>query len=232
MDINRFLNFHQLKNGKTKITFDFQNQTNIYHFLRELGFCKSNLDGKRVYYQRVGVKINPVTSQIIKDAFFDFLQKEEFSNIPNGITHSDITNWFLEHPPIKNNGGLDNSLKDTLTESETQSFRLQTDESFKHKFEVKQLISKFEEWNFNETTDYVGAFQVNNPLYYKNIGNKRFIVFNHYNSTDSNNDGFDSWIASFDKEKQIGTKKPNEIQTIQLNFQLKRDFNLIKDFVN
>jgi len=231
IDINKFLNFNQLRNGKTKITFSSQNETNVYILLRELGFCKSNLDGKRIYYQRIENKITPVSLRFINDVFFDFFQKEKYTNISSVITHSDIINWFLKYQ-IRKNEKLDYFLKDTLTEKEAESFHIQTNESFKHKFEIQQLISKLNEWNFRKTTNYVRSFGKNNPIYYKNIGNKEFLVFNHYNSIQNNNDGFDSWIATFENENEIGVKRPTEIKNIRLSFHLEKDFNLIRYLIN
>jgi hypothetical protein len=231
-DINDFVYFDRLKNGKIKISSDIHKEANIYQYLRGLGFCKSKLGNKRVYYRREGETIKPSSLHDIKYTFWELLQKGDFSNIPTDIEYSEILNWYLDKQPIKENGLFDYYLEDKLTETEADNFCLQTNHSFRHTFEVQQLISKFDEWNFSKTTDTVGAFCKDNPLFYKKIGDKKYLVFNHYNSKSKTNDGFDCWIATFANEKQIGIKKTMDVQEIRLSFHLDRDFELIKDYLN
>lgn len=231
-DINDFICFDRLKNGKIKITSDSNKKANIYKYLHELGFCKSKLENRRIYYRRENGKVNPSNIHYIKHTFWELLQKGDFSNIPDDIENSDILNWYLSKQPIKENGLFDYYLEDSLTETETQEFCLLTNHSYRHKFQIQQLLSKFNEWNFAKTTDTAGTFCKDNPLYYKKVGDKKYLVFNHYNSKDNTNDGFDSWVATYSNEKQIGIKEPIQIQDIRLSFHLDRDFELIKGFLN
>ncbi len=62
-------------------------------------------------------------------------------------------------------------------------------------------------------------------------GNK-YLVFTHYNSKSNTRDGFDCWIATFANTAHIGNKKPLTLQTVSLSFNLERDFELIKNYVN
>lgn len=232
ININDFISFDRLKNGKVKITTDISNEGNLYKYLRQLGFCKSKLDGIRIYYRRENSSIKPSSMHDIKHTFLVLLQQADFCNIPTDVSYSDILNWYLDKQPIKENGLFDHYLADNLSKTEAHNYRLLTNPMYKHKFETQQLLSKFAEWNFNKTIDKVGAFCKSNPLYFKRIEDKKFLVFNHYNSNSETNDGFDSWVATFTDEKQIGIKKPTQIQDIRLSFHLDRDFELIKDYLN
>ena len=232
IDINDFVSFDRLKNGKVKITTNISKEGNLYKYLRKLGFCKSKLDNRRIYYKRENNLINPSSMHDIKHTFWTLLQQGKFLNTPTDISHSDILNWYLDKQPIKENGLFDYYLEDNLSETEAHNYRLTTNPTYRHKFEIQQLLSKFAEWNFSKTTDVVGTFCKDNPLYFKRIDNKKYLVFNHYNSKSESNDGFDSWVATFTDERQIGIKKPTEIQDIRLSFHLDRDFELIKNYVN
>jgi hypothetical protein len=73
----------------------------------------------------------------------------------------------------------------------------------------------------------------NNPtIYYKQVADKEFLVFNHWNIKNKSNDGLDSWLATYTDEKQIGNKKPTARQSIRLGFHLDRDFPLIEQYLN
>jgi hypothetical protein len=231
-DINDFITFDRLKNGRVKITHDINNEGNIYKHLHELGYRKAKLDNKRVYFRREGTELTPLSIREIKVAFRDYLRNFDFTNIPDDIEYFSILNWYYERQPIKENGLLDHYLEDELNESEVHYLRLKTNVGYKHKKEIENLLSKFEEWSFSKTIDNIGSICLNAPLYYKKIGDKKYLVFSHYNSEHKTNNGFDCWIATFVNEKQIGKKKPSDIETIRFSFQLDRDFGLISDYVS
>jgi hypothetical protein len=230
IDITDFISFDRLKNGKVKITTDISKKGNLYKYLRHLGFCKSKLDNRRIYYRRENNSINPSSLQDIKHSFWELFQRGDFTNIPTETSYLDILNWYLDKQPIKENGFFDHYLKDSLSETEEHNYRLTTNPRYRHKFEIQQLLSKFSAWNFSKTTDVVGAFCKDNPLYFKRIDNKKYLIFNHYNSKSKSNEGFDSWLATFTDERQIGIKI--QIQVIRFSFSLERDFELIKNYVN
>ncbi len=232
ININDFISFDRLKNGKVKITTDISKEGNLYKYLRHLGFCKSKLDNRRVFYRRENNSIFPSSLHDIKQAFWELLQKGDFSNIPPETSYSKILNWYLDKQPIKENGLFDYYLEDNLSETEAHNYRLASNPKYRHKFEIQQQLSKFAEWKFSKTTDVFGSFCKDNPLYFKRIDDKKYLVFNHYNSKSKSNDGFDSWLATFTDVRQIGVKKPLEIQNIRFSFHLDRDFELIKSYVS
>jgi hypothetical protein len=126
-DINNFITILRQKNGKLKITHDVNNRVNVYKFLRDIGFRKSKLDNRRVYYRRHNNKLTIVQPYEIKDAFHDFLKRADYTNIPDDVSHEDILEWYYAKVPFKINGLYDPYLEDTLSEQEIHSLRLQRD---------------------------------------------------------------------------------------------------------
>jgi len=232
-DINNFIDIVRQKNGRIKIKHNVTNEGNIYKLLHDFGFRKIKLDNRRIYFRRQADKITPVKLVDIKEAFREFLEHGDFTNIPQDVDHRDILEWYYSTLPIKENTQFDQYLEDTLTETEAHDLRLQTDHIYKHKFEIEQLLLKFDEWKFLKTTDIISSYSTENPpLYYKHIGDRKFLVFNHWNVNTKYTDGFDCWIATYSDEKQIGNKKPLDLQDIRLGFRLDRDFPLIEQYLS
>lgn len=230
-DINDFITITRSKSGRAKIDHNGQNQANIYQLLHDLGFRKSKLENKRIYYRREGEQLIPTNFRKIEDAFFEQLKETEFINIPDDVRLFDIVNHFYEKPPIKENTLFTHFFAETLTETEALNYKLLTDHTFKHKFEVQHLLSKLEEWKFDKTIDIASSITNNAPLYYKKVEGNKYLIFTHFNSKSNTYDGFDCWIATFAKTGHIGNKKPLTLQTVSLGFILDRDFELIKNYI-
>jgi len=231
-DINNFICIFRQKNGQVKIKHNNINVGNIYMFLRDLGFRKSKLDNRRIYYRRNNTELETVHPREIKQAFLDFLKRADYTDLPDDINHNDILEWYYSKMPIKESGLNDHYLEDNLTEQEIHSLRLQTNHDYKHKFDINQLIAKFDELHFSKTVDSINSYSSNNPpLYYKSVGDRKYLVFNHWNCNSKFKDGFDGWIATYKNEKQIGKKKPNDLQEVCLGFLLDRDFPLIEQYL-
>lgn len=231
-DVNEFITLVRSKNGRVKIDHNSTNQANIYQLMHDLGFRKSKLENKRIYYRRYGEQLIPSNFRKIIDTFFEQLRATEFINIPEDVRFTDIVNHFYEKSPIKENALFTRFFAETITDTEALNYKLLTDHHFKHKFDVQQLLSKLEEWKFDKTIDLASSITNNAPLYYKKVDGNKFLVFTHYNSKNNTNDGFDCWIATFAKTGHIGSKKPLTLQTVSLSFNLDRDFELIKNYVN
>ncbi|MDO9187604.1 MAG: hypothetical protein Q7W13_16455 [Bacteroidia bacterium] len=226
-DINDFMTFARQKNGRIKIT---QKEGNIYKLLHELGYSKTKLKNKRIYFHRDKMGLTLVSLSSIKDAFKNMLKTKSFINIPANIDSSDILEWYYMKNRIKENGLFDHYLADTLTEDETHKLRLQTDPIY----EAQHLLSKFDKWGFSKSVDIAGGFSKNKvpyPLYYKNIGDKKFLVFSYSKFNKNKIDVFDCWIATFENEKHIGNKKSLDMQKIKFSFKLENDFDLISKYV-
>jgi len=232
-DITNFITIVYYKNGTTKVKHDINNEANIYKLLREFGYRKSKLDNRKLFFRICDNDLTPVSLTDIKYAFSSFIRDCEYTNCPEEISHNQIFNWYVRTNPIKENGLFDNYLAHTLTEKEEHMLRLKTNHDFKHKFEINELLTKFEEWSFSKTIDKINSYSSKNPpLYYKKVADNKFLVFNHWNTNTKHTDGFDCWIATYNNEKQIGLKKPLELKDIRLGFRLERDYSLIQDFLN
>ncbi len=227
-DISRYVTIIRQKNGKVKLSHDINNEANIYKLLYELGFRKSKINNRGVYFQKKGYDLIPVEIDDIRHTFYNFLKKNKFKNMPKDITHEDILRWYLEKAPIKQNGLFNYYLEIKLSEREEHIIKLKTDIDYEHKYKVTNLLNKFKEWNFCQSIDT----KTHTPLYYKKIDKNKYLIFNHYNfESKKNTDGFDCWIASYKNEKQIGKTIPTEIKDLRFSFDLEKDFELIKKYI-
>lgn len=232
ININDFLTINTQKNGRVFVSHDINQEANIYKFLRELGYRKARLNNKKIYFRRNGTDIVAVSLLDIKFTFIKMFESSDLINIPSDMEHQAIINWYCLKQPIKENGLFDYILEDSLTDVDVHNYKLQRDFNYKHKFGIQQLFSKFAEWSFDNTIDIAGSFSDNAPLYYKYIGDKKYIVFNHYNSQDNTNDGFDCWVSTYENIKHIGNRKPISNQNLRLSFLLERDYHLISKYLN
>ncbi|MDL2330651.1 hypothetical protein LJC62_01380 [Odoribacter sp. OttesenSCG-928-A06] len=234
-DINDYIRIVRQKNGQIRIKHDVTNEGNIYKLLREFGFCQFKLDNRTIYYRRQNDELTKVDFNDIKRAFYDFLKEGNYT-CPKDVSRVDILNWYLEKLPLKKNGLLKHYLEDTLSEQEIHSLRLQIDFDYKHNFEIQQILSKLDEWNFKKTIDTKSSIATNAPLYYKQVDSDKYLIFSHWNADryidkkkKHYRDGFDCWLAKFKNEKDIGKKKiaDEDLQDIRLGFYLNRDLPLL-----
>lgn len=232
-DINNFISLDTLKNGRVKISQTVTQKANIYKLLHDLAYCRVKLNNRSVYVKREAELLIPINRLDIKRAFFNFLDNvADFTNIPDGINRTQIINWFYQKNAVKENSLYSQYLDDILTEKEVHTLSMLVDQTYKHNFEVNHLLSKFDEWNFSKTVDIVGAFRKDDNLYYKNIGDKKYLVFHHFMEKQLNTmDCFECWVATYMNENQIGHVKPTQLRDIRLGFDIDKDFNLIKDYL-
>jgi hypothetical protein len=231
-DINSFITFSKGKNDRVKVTQSIVQETNLYNFLHELGFCQTMIDNKRHFYQRVGDDIIPRKLFQIKNAFVNFIKSVSFSNLSQRITPNDILNWYYENNPIKNNCLFLECLRDELSETDQNILKRKTGSTYAKNYETQQLLGKFQEWEFKKTIDIPGNFLSGSDIYYKNIGGNDFLVFNNFESKSGLVVGFDTWLATFNSERLISKSKTNLIRQIKLNFHLNKDFDLISKYIS
>ena len=227
VDIQKLISIQRQKNGRIKIKHDISNEANIYKLLNEMGFFQSKLNGKRIYFQRKNGKVEIVNIRLIRDAFFNLLENENYLNRPEDISKEDILNWFLGDNPIKQNGLFEYHLKSELSEFEKHQILIKEDKAYK----IDYTLSRFEKWNFEKTIDSSGIFTKGKDLYFKKVNGEDFLIFTHHNKSHLINSGFDSWIAKFDKESEIGNKKPSKMEVLKFSFDIEKDFGLIKEYV-
>lgn len=122
-DILGLISLHRFKNGRVKISHDTSNEANIYRLLYAMGFRQGTLDGKRVHFHKEGRNIKICYMRDLKDAFYHFLEAEQYSNCPDDLTREMILDWFLEKNPIRQNGLFEYYLKEDIKEYEAEQLR-------------------------------------------------------------------------------------------------------------
>jgi hypothetical protein len=158
-DINNFVTLSTFKNGRVKILQTVSNEANIYKLLCNLGYRKTKLNNKNIYLKREGASLLPIHRSEIKQAFFKFLDLDaDYSKTLDGTNRGEIINWFYQKNRIKVNGLYDHYLEDNLTGEETHRLLMLTNQAYKHNFDIKQLLSKFEEWHFSKTIDKINSY--------------------------------------------------------------------------
>lgn len=98
---------------------------------------------------------------------------------------------------------------------------------------ISETIKQLKFYNFKIAVDKSGFFSTDDNLYYKSIGEKKFLILSHFGKKFKNfeMEGFDFWIASFNSEKSIGIEKPIKQNDIILGFDLKRDLIILKKYL-
>lgn len=90
------------------------------------------------------------------------------------------------------------------------------------------MLAELKRYGFSETVDSINEYSIEADLYYRSIGGKRYLVFNHYNKKrKADLQGFDCWISTYNSENEIGKKKAIQIEDVRLSFQVERDWHLI-----
>ncbi len=86
IDASEIVTITRLKNGRIKIDCNAHNKSNIYKTIQGLGFRKSRVGNKTVYFVRQEGRIIPVRFIEIRHAFLKLLREADFSNIPSDIS--------------------------------------------------------------------------------------------------------------------------------------------------
>lgn len=229
-DINNYLKISYKKDGRIVLVYDVAKEANIYSQLKEMGYCYSTINGKKTYYRRFEGEVSSTKMLSIKHAFRDFLENTDFKNRPATLKHEDIMQWFYAKNPVRENGLLKFILQDELSKDEEHQIKFQTDTSYKHNFEINQVLCFLEEFNFKKKANQ-DTITHNSDLYYKNIGDNEFIIFTHFCIGKTFYSGFDTWRAKYINERQIGKIEPETLDTIRLSFNLKRDYPLVQNLL-
>lgn len=233
-DIRDFIVVEKRENGKVNISYDVNCRTNIYKFLKNIGFCQTKLENKRIFYRRTPEGIAPVSFEAIEDAFFDRLQKRRFSTIPD-VEYADIFNLFLVQNPIGQYKSFYEELKDDLDEQEVHEYLIKSDSNYRCKNELKEVNAMLKRYKFNRTVDVNGVFSKMAPLFYKRVTADRYLIFSHYNVKErSIYQGFDCWLVQFvpNIHEDINKKELVYKELVKANFKMKESFKLITSYLN
>lgn len=85
------------------------------------------------------------------------------------------------------------------------------------KLELHEIKEIFREFGLRQCVDECSAFSEKADLYYRQIDDGLYLVFNHYcKHCAIRLQGFDCWQCRFKKESEIGKVRPSEVSQIQL----------------
>ena len=232
--INDFVVVERQENGQVVVSYDAQCRANIYRYLREIGFCQTKLDNRRVFYRRTGEGIFPVDFEQIEDAFFDRLKDKDFSTIP-GVEYNKIFDLFIIENPIRQYKSFYNELRDELDDNEAHEYLLKADPNYRVRNEVEDIQKMLAKYKFTRTIDTAGNFSRMAPIYFKEVSLGTYLVFNHYNVKEKHlYQGFDCWLAEYKLSnmlEDINQKTLISKRQLKANFKLHRDFGLVAKFL-
>ncbi len=230
-DFNDFFTVSRFKNGNFKVSETMKNETNKYELLHSLGFRKTRVNKKNVFYVRIQQDIIPITTQTLNAKVIQLLLSIEYVNIPFGFGLDSLKDWFFKNPPIKQNKVCNNFLSEELSVLEELKFQEKNVTILKPNFDTEFLLLKFNEWQFVKTTDVANSICFEQPLYYKKIKQNQFLLFVHYHYPNNKNDNFECWKATYNNENEIGINSPKTLEEVSFNFSLYKDFPLIQKYV-
>ncbi|MBC8052182.1 MAG: hypothetical protein H7Y13_03890 [Sphingobacteriaceae bacterium] len=230
-NISDFITVSKASNGRIKIAQTLTNEANTYRLLYKLGYRKTTINKKRIYFFRDGDSMRPISFLHIRDAFYKALKEMRFSALPAYADFKDVLNWFYQENPIKENGLSGKYLKEDLNENDELSLRLKIDVVFNHKYKINSSILTFEDLCFKNVEDE-GCIKKGSKLYYKKVEGTKYLVFVHYNRDIKLQDGFDLYLADFAFEESIGYRKPKYLEDIRFSFDIQTDLPLIKNYIS
>ncbi len=230
-NIARFVEVVRYKNGRNRIRHNSNNENNIYALLKEFGYRSCTLDNRRCYFLKKENELVSVSFLKIKDRFHDFLENQEYVHLPDDIHHFDIMEWYYGKNPIKETR-LFKYLMTDINSQEAHKLRLITDAYYKHNNKIEILKNQLIEWGFIKIKDAGSNICKHAPLYHKNVEANKYLVFTHFATDIKYADGFDCWLANFNRKTDIGKKPPVYLKHLKLSFDLEDDFHLIQRYVN
>ena len=232
IDINDFVTFTKIKNGDYKITHDENNQANIAKYLHKMGFGITKLNSKTVLFKRENFEIYPFTFDNIKSEFYKMLDSYEYVNLPKYISCHDISNWYLQKNPIKNNEIFKHYLKDNLSEKEIHLYLLKVSYSYREEFKIQKLLLKLSELGFSEIVNHKSSFFVEGNIHYKNISENQYLLFLQYMKRNNNRFQFECYLTEYKSQNDIAIKPPNKYKEISCCFDIEKDYAEIEQYLN
>lgn len=96
---------------------------------------------------------------------------------------------------------------------------------------IKEAIIQLENRGFQKSVDTISEYSSNADLYYRQIDENRFIIFNHYNKKKKEMlQGFDCWISKYESVNDMRKKKALVTEDVKLSFDFKDDWQLLSTY--
>jgi hypothetical protein len=230
-DFNDFFTVSRFKNGNFKVIESRKNEINIYKLLYSLGFRKTNLNKKTVYYLRIQDDIVPLTLENLNEKTIQLLMSIKYENLPFDFDLESMKDWFFKRMPIRQNKMCTDFLYETLSIEEQLKYIEKNQTILKPNFDTQFLLLKFNEWQFVKTIDLANSICFDQPLYYKKINQNQFLLFVHYHYPNRKFENFECWKATYNNENEIGINSPKILEEVSFNFSLYKDFPLIQKYL-
>jgi len=222
----------QERGGFFRVSFPKEKRPVIFRLLKEAGFAFVRLNKRSLFIRR---KLNDISHVGLYDLvhyFKDHLQTLDYNALPGETGYHDVLDAFYRTHPIKESNQVKTALASELSETERHSLLLKIDYGYVKAQRIQETLEHFEESAFKLTEDKIGTYHAGDQrLYYKAIGNRRYLVFNDIDRPEYHLRMFDCWVSTFAKESDIGKKKPITIEPIIVDFRWERDFELIRAYV-
>lgn len=98
---------------------------------------------------------------------------------------------------------------------------------------VGEIITELEKIGYLKSIDSIGDYLKGGDLYSRQVSDKTFVVFNHYNKGKKESlQGFDCWISEYNAQHEIGKVKAIDIKEFKLSFDFNEDWSNLRTKMN
>lgn len=112
------------------------------------------------------------------------------------------------------------------------TFNMAYDREYKEEYLKNELLSKFEQWGMMQTIDKVGVYRINCELFYKHIADHKYLIFYFLlNDPKCHRYRFEAYISEYASKSNIGHAPYITEKLITDDFELERDYELIRKYV-
>jgi hypothetical protein len=220
-------------NGMKKVKFF---HLGLYDLLREkLGFRYTKINKRGYYLKNIDGIYKVVDFHELKDSIVNFIKKDFDTinfNIP--INYIDFLNEFYRQMPIKNGNFSRVYLGENfiLSDENKHLILLEIDVKYLHNFSKSEMIKFLNNQGFIETSDKIGSFVKDCPLYYKKISSGKYLIFHMpFYKINASQSYFDFFCISARSEKEFLLRRYDNPEVIKYGFNLKSDFNLFENTI-
>ncbi len=224
------LSFKETNRGDIKVDFCPGGQLRLYKMLNDWGYGQAKINKKNYYFLREEDSIRKVSFLEIRDAFWDFLETISLSELPESVTRHDLLEWYLTVHPVKKNFMASRCLTKELTDEEVHRLRM-TEAVYSKEYKINSVLKMLKDHGFKQTTDSAHAIYGDGPVYYKRIGLCQFLLFGHINAKRLVDSCFCVCLAAYPNENEVGKLKQVAYSELHPHFELDRDFDLIRDYL-
>jgi hypothetical protein len=230
-DFTDFFTFDYKKSSDSfKVIINIDNRANIYKMLKERGFGFLKYRNNLLYYRKIDGIYNFITLKDFEYFFLrDYLEKELLfkSKIFKAKDFEKLFNEIISKKIrlVKNDNLFKYFLYKIPNEKDLHEINLKFDFQYKIDHENKKFIDFFGKNEFKKVLDLKSDISKGNIIYYKNFKSKEYIIFNKFGNQ------YDGWLTKFNKEADVGNTLPVFIKCLKLNFDLKNDYYLFKDYL-